>query len=161
MRASRKEYMKEWNERNKEKRKEYARLWNIKNREKRRLFNKKYREMYPERNREQVKAWRLRNLQYVQQFRANKSREFKLSVLAHYCEAEVKCVRCGFQDIRALSIDHINGKGRQHRNQVGATHGRAFYNWLKENNFPIGYQVLCMNCNWIKRFENKELYVKR
>ena len=30
--------------------------------------------------------------------------------LLHYGEGKIACVRCGFSDIRALSIDHINGK---------------------------------------------------
>lgn len=62
------------------------------------------------------------------------------------------CVRCGFDDVRALQIDHVNGGGSQER--------------LKEDNRRMyvriaggdteGYQVLCANCNWIKRSENNE-----
>jgi hypothetical protein len=35
--------------------------------------------------------------------------------------------------------------------------GYGFYTWLKKNGFPEGLQVLCMNCNWVKRVENNEL----
>ena len=78
----------------------------------------------------------------------------KERVLTHYGNGRLACVRCGFSDIRALSIDHINGKGTYHRIQLG---GSNFYGWLIKNNYPEGYQTLCMNCNWIKRYECNEL----
>ena len=56
------------------------------------------------------------------------------------------CVRCGFDDIRALCIDHIENDGKEHRKWVG----KHIYKWLIDNNFPAGFQTLCMNCNWIK-----------
>jgi hypothetical protein len=69
----------------------------------------------------------------------------------------LKCQRCGFDDIRALSIDHINGGGRKHTREMKLrSDGRALYEWIKEDNYPQGFQVLCMNCQWIKRDENLE-----
>lgn len=68
-----------------------------------------------------------------------------------------KCCKCGFNDIRALSIDHINGGGNLHRRELfGKNAGGQFYNWLRNNGYPTGFQVLCMNCQFIKRHENKE-----
>lgn len=61
-----------------------------------------------------------------------------------------------FTDIRILTIDHINGGGAKHRKQLGNSASR-FYRWLIKHNYPEGYQVLCMNCEWIKRYENKEI----
>lgn len=78
----------------------------------------------------------------------------KVIVLTHYGKGKLKCTHCGFSDIRALSIDHIAGKGFQHR-QKSKT-GSSFYRWLIHNGYPEGYQTLCMNCQWIKRVENKE-----
>lgn len=66
-----------------------------------------------------------------------------------------KCCRCGFPDHRALQIDHINGGGlkddlmRHHQ-----THYRAVINSMKLQEGR--YQLLCANCNWIKRWENNE-----
>lgn len=66
-----------------------------------------------------------------------------------------KCRICGFLDYRALQIDHINGGGIQERNSRNGSHDRAFV--LKSIlNKENKYQLLCANCNWIKRFENKE-----
>lgn len=62
-----------------------------------------------------------------------------------------KCLKCGFDDARALQIDHINGGGNKHvRSVFILTRYRAI---LKD---PTGFQLLCANCNWIKRYENKE-----
>lgn len=85
--------------------------------------------------------------------------KFKITLLTHYGNDKCACVKCGFSDIRALSIDHIEGGGFRHRKSLeeqGAGHRRNFYSWLKRNNHPKGYQTLCMNCQFIKRFENRE-----
>ena len=82
--------------------------------------------------------------------------QLKAEVLTHYGIGNCACVKCGFADIRALSIDHINGNGGQHRQAEGITGGRPFYVWLRKNGFPKGFQTLCMNCQYIKRCEEKE-----
>jgi hypothetical protein len=35
--------------------------------------------------------------------------------------------------------------------------GLEFYRWLIKNNYPEGYQTLCMNDQFIKKAENKEI----
>jgi hypothetical protein len=65
-----------------------------------------------------------------------------------------KCVRCGFSDARALQIDHIEGNGCAHRKSLGGQ--VAFMFWLRRNNFPPEFQLLCANCNWTKRAEDAE-----
>lgn len=63
-----------------------------------------------------------------------------------------QCVECGFSDYRALQIDHINGGGDEDRR----THSKkTFYENVLEDDGKV-YQLLCANCNWIKRYENKE-----
>lgn len=71
-----------------------------------------------------------------------------------------KCVRCGFTDARALQIDHVNGDGANERRITGNT--RTYYPHIlnKIEKGSKDYQILCANCNWIKRHENKE-YSKR
>ena len=69
-----------------------------------------------------------------------------------------KCVKCGFDDNRALQIDHINGGGYTERKEYSKNPSKYYKNILdsilnKENK----YQLLCANCNWIKRFENNEI----
>lgn len=85
----------------------------------------------------------------------------KEEVLTHYGNGKCACVQCGFADIRALSIDHIKGNGKEHRKQKATTRqgGISFYRWLRKNEYPPEYQTLCMNCQFIKRIENRE-YLK-
>jgi len=86
----------------------------------------------------------------------------KVDILSHYSNGKLACVRCGFNDIRALSIDHIAGGGSAHLRELGywtaqrGGGGTQLYCWLKRNNLPEGYQTLCFNCQWIKRAEHGE-----
>lgn len=75
--------------------------------------------------------------------------KLKVEVLTYYGNSSLACIRCGFGDIRALTIDHINGSGHKHRKTLKLS-GNMFYRWLKRNKYPIGYQTLCMNCQFIK-----------
>ncbi len=66
-----------------------------------------------------------------------------------------KCVHCGFSDSRALQIDHINGGGCKENRKIGnTTVCRIIIRNPEES--KLKYQLLCANCNWIKRAENKE-----
>ena len=66
-----------------------------------------------------------------------------------------KCVRCGFEDDRALQIDHVNGGGVKEKKKMT---GGTYYVFVVKRILAGSkkYQVLCANCNWIKRFENNE-----
>lgn len=77
----------------------------------------------------------------------------KIEVLAHYGNGNLKCVKCGFDDLRALSLDHINSNGAEERKKRPRG---SLYLYVKKNNYPKGYQTLCMNCQWIKREEKGE-----
>lgn len=63
-----------------------------------------------------------------------------------------KCSNCGFSDHRALQIDHKNGGGTAERKKLGQS---GVYLRIV-NGDTEGYQILCANCNWIKRYENNE-----
>lgn len=65
------------------------------------------------------------------------------------------CARCGFDDIRALQVDHIDGGGLQEVSAIGTY---QIYKRIADG-ATDGYQVLCANCNWIKRYENNELQI--
>ena len=60
------------------------------------------------------------------------------------------CLCCGENDLRFLTIDHIDGGGVQQRKSVGRSSGSDFFRWLKLSGFPDGFQVLCVNCNVAK-----------
>lgn len=92
--------------------------------------------------------------------------KLKKIVLTHYSNGHIKCMLHQkyfpmddpITDIRVLTIDHINGNGAKQRKKIGKalSSGHPFYRWLRNNNYPNGYQVLCMNCQFIKRIENNE-----
>lgn len=70
-----------------------------------------------------------------------------------------KCVKCGFNDKRALQIDHVNGGGaKELRSKKLGYSKKGYYRnviesfLVKENK----YQLLCANCNWIKKHVNNE-----
>jgi len=66
-----------------------------------------------------------------------------------------KCVRCGFSDIRALQIDHINGKGTEEYKRKGNAM-KSYKRYLDDEEARKTIQILCANCNWIKRVEHRE-----
>jgi len=76
----------------------------------------------------------------------------KTTVISHYGG---KCSICGEPNLSFLTIDHINGGGREHRRKIGGSN--TIYRWLVKNNFPSGFQVLCHNCNFKKEIEYKRL----
>ena len=63
------------------------------------------------------------------------------------------CVRCGFTDSRALQIDHIHGN----RKEMPLTK-TGVMDYYIENQYEakLDLQILCANCNWIKRAEEGE-----
>lgn len=68
-----------------------------------------------------------------------------------------RCVKCGYNaDIRALQIDHINGDGNKARKQSWSVMWKEIL--ADKHNRPV--QLLCANCNFIKRAEEKEMFRK-
>lgn len=73
-----------------------------------------------------------------------------------------KCAVCGFDDVRALQIDHVAGNGNtDRRSKTGAKRSTGYgYTFFKkilaDPDAKNKYQILCANHNWIKRVENKE-----
>jgi hypothetical protein len=49
-----------------------------------------------------------------------------------------------------LSIEHKNGGGRKHREEIGGN--QAIYHWLIQHNFPPEFGLLCFNCNCASGF---------
>ena len=98
--------------------------------------------------REQRRRWYEENAEETRARVRNRAAELKAQVFSHYGLA---CACCGTRD--DLSIDHVNGDGRQHREELfGRQAGSSqFYYWLVQQGFPSGYQVLCRPCNASKR----------
>ncbi len=78
--------------------------------------------------------------------------KLKMEVLTHYGGGLLQCAHCDDKRIDCLSLDHINNDGYEHRKRIGSVN---IYRLLKKQGYPDGYQVLCMNCQWIKRAEHQ------
>lgn len=89
----------------------------------------------------------IENHKFMRMFRNIK---LKHEIIYHYGS---RCACCGEKQIEFLTIDHINNDG--HKQPIKER--RHLYNWLKQNNFPNGFQVLCFNCNLSKYYMAKEL----
>lgn len=65
------------------------------------------------------------------------------------------CARCGFADIRALQIDHVNDDGYKFKIER--------LDWVKYTRHVMAsldsgrFQLLCANCNWIKKAEREAI----
>lgn len=64
------------------------------------------------------------------------------------------CVKCGFSDVRALQFDHISGGGTKEMLSKFSNSPRRMYRYYVDHpeEAKQKLQVLCANCNWIKRF---------
>jgi len=138
---------------------ENKRLYYQKNKEKllaspsRAKAGKKYRLSHREQGIARSKKWQ-QNHRKQALAHGKKSREkVKREVISHYSQDKSCCQKCGLNDMRALTIDHIEGGGNRHKKEIKKTY---IYYWLREHNYPIGYQVLCMSCQFIKRAERRE-----
>jgi len=108
------------------------RIYALNNKEKIRATKKLYRENHLEKM-----NTRCRN-------RARRERQLALDFLGN------KCVICGFDNWKALQIDHSGNNGNEKRKHgVGYIYRRV----LKH---PEDYQLLFANCNWIKRVDSQE-----
>jgi hypothetical protein len=80
--------------------------------------------------------------------------KLKQEVFNHYGGI---CTCCGEEWLPFLQLDHTYGGGEHHRAQVKKETGSsAMYAWVKRNNFPDCFQVLCANCNMAKGANNKK-----
>lgn len=71
-------------------------------------------------------------------------RRVKIEIIRRYGG---KCICCGENRIEFLCIHHIDNDGAKHRQKLHISAGYSFYAWLKRNNYPEGFKVLCANCN--------------
>jgi hypothetical protein len=68
-----------------------------------------------------------------------------------------KCCKCGFSDYRGLQVDHVEGGGSSR--SVAVTSRSSFYNNFYDevmSDDKGAFQLLCANCNMIKKYETGE-----
>jgi hypothetical protein len=140
--------VKEWNQRcyakNADKIRAAARAYHWANRDKK-LTKKRE---WVEKNRDRVRESNNRYCREHPEKYKGYRRKTKIEVLQHYGGS---CACCAEATLDFLTIDHVEGGGTKHRESI-KRYGAAFYTWLKQNNFPEGFRVLCWNCNCAMRF---------
>lgn len=99
-----------------------------------------------EKSRAYQAAWREENREELRARARAKQLALKTGTMNAYGG---HCACCGEPHVAFLSIDHINNDGAARRRE-GQGHGRNFYKWLRDHDYPTGYQVLCFNCNFAK-----------
>ena len=152
-RETHKEYLKQYNklylQKNRERLRELKRIYYLINGEEIRVQRKRWRQVNREKFRAYKKAEYFANRPRILQKQKERNQSIKLQVMDHYSDRKINCAHCGFNNINALSIDHVGGSGNKQRGMLGS--GVKFYKWVIKNNYPGGFQVLCYNCNWLKR----------
>ena len=120
---------------------------------------KKYTHEYYLAHRERFKK---HSLKYEQSHRAEireKKAQIKREVMFHYSNGSMACANLYSEHItpyttsEVLTLDLIAGGHYKSKWPVGD----HLYRLLKNEGYPKGWQVLCMNCQWIKRIRNSEL----
>ena len=114
----------------------------------------------PEYAKEKKRIWRLKQYHSNREVEKEKMRNYMRSFRPRLLQLlGDKCVKCGFSDVRALQIDHIGGGGLKELKVF--KNNTAMYRFYLDH--PIQakrrLQILCANCNAIKKYENKENYV--
>jgi len=125
------EYHRTYYQRHKGERKSYSTEYYLQNREKILGYTKKWA------GKPEV---RIRAMAHKKKYRQN----IRMRCIDHYSGGTMECACCPEKIYEFLTIDHINGGGTRHKK----IHNAFLYGWLIKNNFPEGFRVLCMNCNF-------------
>lgn len=102
--------------------------------------------------RKRDRKYREKNASWIKTRRNYNYWRSKVRVVEHYTGGKNACQCCAEDTFEFLSVDHINGGGKAHRNEIGKS---EIYRWIIRNNFPPGFQILCFNCNLAKGFFGK------
>jgi hypothetical protein len=132
-------------------------------------YQKWYYVLHKERKNKAAREWRLRNLEHDKtrsRFKGNIHNFLdKLTALRTVSGLQnPKCCKCGKEDIRVLTINHLNGDGAKDRRGYRVC---DTYRKIRHNRSVDDLEVRCYNCNILYEYEQgrrtlplnwKELY---
>jgi hypothetical protein len=121
------------------------------NREKCREANQRWLESNREKHAETSAAWQKANPEKCREKGKRYRKNLRIEVVV---ALGGKCVRCGIADWRVLQIDHVQGGGRKELETFESR--AAYYRHVLKSLDTGDYQILCSNCNWVKRYEMRE-----
>ena len=141
--AQRKEYNKVWREKNPNKVKEYSRQYREKNRDKIRNYYWKNRERIQKKYKEKFKQQKIRRAAIRQEI---------IILLGNKCANPYNLPHPDWcNDPKCLQIDHVHGGGYKEIKKHLSNYQKIILEKIKSGSKD--YQLLCANCNWIKRRE--------
>lgn len=108
----------------------------------------------------QKKVYRAEHADRIKYIKTKYSIELRTEAMLRYSAGTMSCAFCSDSTFEHLCLDHINNDGCRHRESVKKVCGKSVYLWVKMNNYPPIFQVLCYNCNFLKSLKNTELPTK-
>jgi len=123
----------------------FSKKWYSENRQKKNAYNEEWKKLHPEKVKEYL---------HISQEKAKKE---LFELLGNKCANPNCLVPGGCREPRCLQVDHVHGNGVQQRKR--RKHCSGYYRGILKE-IKAGsedYQLLCANCNWIKRVEEKEV----
>ena len=108
-----------------------------------------------EKKRSQLPERKAKKKKYLDENRLNVLREYSKRL----SNSNIPCCACCREDfhIDFLALDHIAGRRQMDSEseliKLGYSSklkGSSLIKWIRENNFPDGFQILCQNCNFAK-----------
>ena len=99
---------------------------------------------------EYANSYYKKNKKFALEYASKYRKQLRQKALEFYGGITPKCKCCNEKHVEFLEIDHINNDGAAHRKKIGGS--MNMFRWLRDNNYPLGFQVLCRNCNLAKAF---------
>ncbi len=121
--------------------KNYRKLYN-KNTEKMLEYKRQWRKKHPE----TYKRWYQKNKKTILLKASVRAKKLRIYAIRHYSNETMGCGCCNEKNIEFLTIDHLPNAPHKRKNTKRG--GREIFYWLKKNNYPQGFRILCMNCNF-------------
>src|SRR3990167_1935923 len=165
-------------------RKVYGKKYYLKNRlrllAQKKIYHQKTRTIRLKKQRERYKKAQKERLEYAKTYRLNNLERLRKRARERYWENPERfkklernnrrknwtalkelvlqkfngeCKECKITDIRVLQIDHVKGDG--HKDRKNGLQGVSLLRAVLKDT-QGRFQLLCANCNWIKRVENEE-----
>ncbi len=111
---------------------------------------------YYEKNKDRIKKnsmkWKKKNRKIVNK-QTTERRAKTINILFDFLGRQ--CVFCGFDNVKALCLDHIDNNGSENRKKF--KHSTLEYSYYSKHLDEVGnmLQVLCYNCNMIKEIDRR------
>lgn len=148
-----KEYRKIYHQKNKEKCNAYSNYYRRIHLKEDARRSREYRKRHPDRIKNLNQNYYKKNKPVVNQKNRDRYIELKKLTFSKYSQNNtIECAICGENTLNFLTLDHIKGR-KKHQHSTMFSAAKLWY-YLKKNDFPPGYQILCWNCNVIKYRKN-------